>query len=1066
MAVKPIAQRIDDMAIEAASNQTETGGTLTDQQAITPPVMTLEQAIPADATEVAGLRGLFTGGAKVVKEISKAEPPAVVDPLKRIEKPTPDAPEIRPGDIPADVKKELRKSAPVRVVGDKVIVQPGSPELLKQVTDLMETVPIEGRPPEVRPNMNIFESEDDVKKFAVAATEHWKDWVDVQRRAGRTLEDIVDEAERFLVVEGAGKTLRMLINRKPGDRPFSDFESAAAMIARLDLANVVKKEIDLALETNDPEQMLKATRLMTMYGYANAAELGNAADYGRGLAVRRMIPGPDEARVRRMQQIVEQVRPAQGPATPVPGQEGLIPQTATPVTSAMDELAAMGGADNVKMALRAFKALPDVESKTTFAMRLAKASLDSVAEIYTSALVSNPVTHAFNILGTPIHTSMMLAERYVAAVATGDTERMAATMASIRAIPKYFNEAMAAGKRAFMTELPSDATTKFDTDRIAVTPQNFGVAPDTMLGKTIDYWGQGMRLLGFRILTTTDETFKALLRGMEMEFQSSYEANKAFNYKLDQGGTVEDATNFARDAYQRAMASDATYDQAAEFARIATFQDDLPGKLLGSAQQVMTHPVMKIMGFPFFKTPMQIALRVQERSPLAVIMPRFWKAMTAPETETERSMALAKLGMGSAIGTTIMASDYISGDEIKITGYGPSRPAERTRWLEKHQPYAIGVKQPDGSYTWIDYSRYDPVSGVIAGWADTRDTVLKMDDPEAEENLLMDMSLATFHYMTETHPMIDFAAELNYTMGSSFDPAADKAQRIMELLQRQATDVAMNVGQSMVTGGLYPQSLAATLERYNNPFSRQTLPTDQYDYLSGPGFKISLRGAYESIQKARARNPLFSDDTFFRHNEWYEPIQTGTGDLTTFLPLRIQNKKFNAVNTELEALGGGFEKLQPSMGESMIKLNDQQMERYKELYNYPFRSVYALEALGGFDPEVVANMTSEQKADALRELTTIYPPRSEYLMSIITSEEYQNTIDEVTTEMRATEKGEKLKYLKAENGRYRSMAKQLMLMEYPSLRKLIEQRDAFVQKEGRPPRNLPLSSETYQKVMK
>jgi len=77
-----------------------------------------------------------------------------------------------PGDVPADVKKELRKSAPVRAVGDKIIVQPGSPELFKQVTDLMETVPIEGRPPQVRPNMDIFQSEDDVKKFAVAATEH------------------------------------------------------------------------------------------------------------------------------------------------------------------------------------------------------------------------------------------------------------------------------------------------------------------------------------------------------------------------------------------------------------------------------------------------------------------------------------------------------------------------------------------------------------------------------------------------------------------------------------------------------------------------------------------------------------------------------------------------------------------------------------------------------------------------------------------------------------------------------------------------------------------------------
>jgi hypothetical protein len=1065
MAVKPLAQRIDDMAIAAAEETTETGTVLTDQQAIEPPM----SVMPEEGVQVAGKLEALKGLGRVIQEVTKTEPPAVVDPLKRIEKPTPDAPEVLPGDIPADVKKELRKSAPVRVVGDKVIVQGASPETFSRIVEIMETAPVAGRPPEVRPNLDVFRSEDDAKKFAVAATEHWKDWVDTQRRAGRTIEDIIDEGARFLVVEGAGKALRMLVNRKPGDRPFSDYESAATMFARLDLANVVNKEIDLALESNDPDQMFKATQLMTLFGYINAAELGNAADYGRGMALRRMIPGPDEGRVRRMQQIVEQVRPARGPATPVPGQEGLVSSISTPVTSAMDQLAEMGGADNVKLALRAFRALPDQDARVSFASRLARATLDSVAEIYTSALVSNFVTHAFNILGTPIHASMMLAERYAAARFTGDKERAAAILAGFRAMPKYFNQAMAAGARAWKTEMASDMTTKFDQDRIAVTPQNFGVAPDTMLGKTIDIWGQGMRLLGFRVLTTTDETYKALLRGMEMEMQASYEAGKAFNFKLDEGGTVEDATNFARDAYQRAMASDATYDQAAEFAKIATFQDDL-GKgsidlmnnVLAQSQQMMTHPLMKIMGFPFFKTPMQIMMRIQERTPLATIMPSFWKAIVAPANETDRSVALAKLGMSSMIGTTFMGAAYMTGDEILWTGYGPTQPAERARWLEKHEPYSFGVKQPDGSYKWGSYSRYDPVSGIIAMWADIRDTTLKMDDPEAEENLLMDASLATVHYMTETHPMIDFVSEINYTMGPSFDPAADKFERIQELLQKQLTDVGMNVGQSMVTGGLYPQSLAANLQRYADPFAKSSLPEDQYAYLDGPGFRLSLRGAYESIQKARSRNPLFADATFTRHNEWFEPIQMGTGDLTTFLPLRIQHKRFNIINTELEALGGGLDKLQPSMGESMIKLNDQEMERYKELYNHPTRSAVALQVLAGIPQKEVDAMTPKQREAAIKDLEQDYPTRALFLTQLINSEMYQMTVNETGDDFRAMEKGEKLDAIKAYNSVYKSLSKDLMLREYPELKRLMDQRDEFKKKQGRLPRALPLSQKTTQ----
>jgi hypothetical protein len=406
----------------------------------------------------------------------------------------------------------------------------------------------------------------------------------------------------------------------------------------------------------------------------------------------------------------------------------------------------------------------------------------------------------------------------------------------------------------------------------------------------------------------------------------------------------------------------------------------------------------------------------------------------------------------------------MTGDEVLFTGYGPSQPAERARWLEKHDPYSFGVKQPDGSYKWGSYARYDPVSGIMAMWADIRDTTLKMDDPEAEENLLMDASLATFHYMTETHPMIDFVSEINYTMGPSFDPAADKFERIQELLQKQVTDVGMNVGQSMVTGGLYPQSLASSLQRYVDPFAKSSLPEDQYAYLDGPGFRISLRGAYESIQKARARNPLFADATFTRHNEWFEPIQIGTGDLTTFLPLRIQTKRFNGINTELEALGGGLDRLQPSMGESMIKLNDQQMERYKELYNHPTRSAFALQALAGMSQEEVSAMTDKQRDAAIKDLEQDYPTRALFLTNLINSEQYQMTVNETGDDFRAMEKGEKLDAIKSYNSIYKSLSKQLMIMEYPELKRLMDQRDEFQKQEGKMPRALPLSQKTLQRM--
>jgi hypothetical protein len=1060
MAIPPLENRLTDMGVAAAE---QPDAPVSDVETAAPITMEPSPEPTMEPVLVAGKRAALKGLLETLQDTAKAE----TDPIARIATPTPDAPTIDPATLTDQQKATLRKESPVRVVGSNVIVQDAAPDTLRKITDLMQKVDIEGRPPEVRPNLSLIGEEDDVKKFMAASTEHWKDWVDSQRRAGRTMEQIVDEAERFLTVEGSGKALRMAITRKPGARPFTDVESLAVAIARNDLARVVSDAAKKAFETDDPEDYIEATRLMTMYGFVNAAELGNAADYGRGLAVRRLIPGPSERRVREMQRIAESVKPAKGPSTPVPGQEtvaGQVVPQATPINEATQTLEEMGGRDNVRLALQSYLSLPDIGSTQEFSMRMLRNGLDMAAEVYQSALVSNPVTHLFNILGTPIHTTMMLAERYAAAFATGDKAKQYAILAGVKSIPKYLSNAFAAGARAWKTELPADAVSKFDNDRLAVTAKNFGVESETMLGKTLDYWGKGMRLLGFRVLTTTDETYKSLLRGMEMEMISTEDAGRAFNLKLDEGGSVEEATQLAMEVYKRSLNSDATYETAAEFARIATFQDDLPGNFLASTQNFMTHPAMKLMGFPFYKTPMQIFLRIQERTPLAVAMPRFWKALTSPQTPEERSVALAKVGMGSAVGATFMTTGLVTGDEVIITGYGPSNPAERTRWLEKHEPYSIGVRQDDGSYTWAGYSRYDPISGILAMWADIRDTVLKMDDPEAEENLLLDGSLATVHYMGDSQPMLQFVSELSDAMGASYESAADKAERIGEVLQKQAVSTTMVVAQSAVTGGMYPQSLAASIERYVDPFKKSTMPTDQYDYLSGPGYRISLRGAYEGIQQARSRNSLFSDKNFVQHNDWFEPMKQSTGDFTAFLPVRIQNKKFNGINVELEKIGGGFERLKRNMGESMIKLNDQQMERYKELYNYPSRSVFAMEVLAGIGPEELASMSDEDKKKVMAEIEADYPSRADFLMDYINSDLYNLTVDENTGEIRPTEKGEKLERLRTENSRYVSMAKKLMLLENPRLQELMNQRDMFKQKTGKAPKALPLTEQTLQKL--
>jgi hypothetical protein len=107
-------------------------------------------------------------------------------------------------------------------------------------------------------------------------------------------------------------------------------------------------------------------------------------------------------------------------------------------------------------------------------------------------------------------------------------------------------------------------------------------------------------------------------------------------------------------------------------------------------------------------------------------------------------------------------------------------------------------------------------------------------------------------------------------------------------------------------------------------------------------------------------------------------------------------------------------------------------------------------------------MTPKQREAAIKDLEQDYPTRALFLTQLINSEMYQMTVNETGDDFRAMEKGEKLDAIKAYNSVYKSLSKDLMLREYPELKRLMDQRDEFKKKQGRLPRALPLSQKTTQ----
>lgn len=949
------------------------------------------------------------------------------------------SPAVEPGVTPTPAPPGTGIPPPVRVEQDVIYVEPASATTLDKLMAKIKGAPTTGKPPNVRPNLDAISAEDDVKKLIFATTEVYKNWVDAQRQAGRSLDDIVKDALQM----GDDAALRALVKRKPGDRPFLDFETLAARMAVLNLQKTTKSLVQQAMTSGDPRTMISALKAMTFEGYVQAAQLGNVAEIGRGLAINRLVISPDPTRVANLQKTIEQMGLQDS-------------QRFADIDNPAQIIRDLGGMEMMRNAFKAYMALPDDSKRAVFSKTLLRAGLDSAAEIYQSALLSNPVTQGFNFIGTPIHAGLMLAERGVAAAMTGDVARLNGVFAGLRAVPRYFRQMLSAGAKGFMTEQASDMAGKFDAgSRLATKAENFGISPDTYLGKGIDYLGIGTRLYGFRLLTTVDEAYKAMLRGMELEMMATEAQTRAFLSKVADGATEADAMKHSAQVYMRVLESPTSFDEAAQFARIAAFQDELPGKLLKGVEPIINHPLQRLLGpLQFFKTPTQIVLRIQERTPLAVLMPRFWKAMVNPATPGDRSLAMAKMATGSIIagGFMTIGSDN---DDVILTGYGPTNPQERRRWLEKHQPYAFGFKQDDNSYRWVSYERYDPISGLLAYYVDARDTLLKDDNPESRENIGLDLILATVRYMTESQPMIQTLAELSNVIGPSYEGETDKAERVLQIFAKHAADVGLTVGQAVATGGLMPQSLTASLERYMNPYKRSTVPAEQYEYLDIPGARMSLRPAYEALEKARTRIPYFADQTYTDTNDWDEPIKSGTGDFRAFLPMRITEKRFNGINIELEKIKGSLPRLKRSMGESMIALNSQQWARYKQLVNNPTKSPLFAELLFGVK---YSELSAAQKKEFAK-----YPTRAEMMMMTINDSTYNIGYDQNGNVVPATNK-DKLDYLKATNAEYLTFAKELMLREFPDLAELIKQRDAFEASENRKPRNLPLSDETKREI--
>jgi len=908
------------------------------------------------------------------------------------------------------------------------------------------------------------------KKLIAAMYEHYKkqagpDGKPLLQKGERGFDQIIADANKI----GSTDIMLQLLERKPGDRLFSDAQLLAARRTVLSFEILAQKALRKYEKSGEAVDMAKALQALNISAYAQIQLVGAQEDIGRALVSNKIIASPGKSRINALRTWMDT-------------------NTVSDFTAVISDknvhqfIEANGGEDAVRTMLVAYKYLPNDKTRNKFLrntfLETAKMTPRMIMEIYQTALLSSGVTHAYNAAGTAVMMELQMIERFFMGE-FGESWQM------LKAHATYFPQALMAMSHAFIHEKSlTENVSKLDVSGRSITRHAFGLR-NRLMGEgggniesaaalSIDGFGILMRAMGYRPMIAIDEFFKTMGRGMQMDALAHNAASLAAKQKREQlikEGVLstkeinKQAQAVYKSTFFKTQGSQGTFDEASEFARMITFQDDLPGTL-GKASGFFNNPIIKIW-VPFYKTPTQIVRRVSERTPLALMMPSVVRDKLINGNAREKKEALVRMTTGAALFSTTM---YLSSggydEDFVITGYGPRDKKQRSRWLENNEPYSIGLRNPEtNEWTWVSYARYDPVAGVLAMAADGTDILYNLDNDDTALDIILGGGTATMKYTATALPMTQFIGEMVDLAGSKFESHESKTERLVQLLAKQTFMAGGIVKEHVMSGGFGGVQIKGSIERsglgegakfgdmtLGSEYGSSIIPAEQYQDVDIPfwdrpvGLYPITRAYYEMINSICSKTSGCSSDLPVKVNRWNEPLpQTrGTG-WELIQPWRIIKKPgANEINKELEKLQFAFPYLSQTMGEPQIRLNAEQYARYVELYNDPSKSPYATEY---FKTQIYSGGESLMPKNVVVTLK-----------ETIKSDAYKNMMIQSTSNIGAVtepaSRAHRIDILKGIDNEYKSYAKDLMVYEFPELAALIQQRDSFKQEMGTNPRLL------------
>jgi hypothetical protein len=632
-----------------------------------------------------------------------------------------------------------------------------------------------------------------------------------------------------------------------------------------------------------------------------------------------------------------------------------------------------GGGKNIDVAIRLYESLDNPAQQARFIKKgIGARTVDALIEIYINSILSSPTTHIINVTSNFIRLVADIPETALAGVIgkartaiTGSKDRVytSEAFASMTDLPNIIRDSFLIGGKAFARGEQLSAVNKLELNtRKAITAKNFNIPENSLGGKTVDLLGNYYRLPG-RFLVTEDEIFKSVASQHLLRKAATRDSMKLYDDLIQQKKTKEFARAAASKRYAEIMENppEGVIADVREGAKEMVFQGDLPD-FLAKMEPFFNHPAVKLV-VPFYKTPSNIILQTLERSPAQFVNPKFYQTLKAGGPEADLALSKAALG-SSAFGMIAWGAMGGFGDSVMITGGGPSNLAAQQNLQ------AMG------------YNQLGPEAGVIAMAADFAYYAQHEEDNSVLEGLALAMSLSVAEFMTSL-PMVEGIADISKAFGPQQREMKDKLARVVEVASEKAVSAGLNVFPTVSSG-------FAARERWIMPDGSSTMLPAKGLFDEDPTrLPAPLRGFYEALQKAKGRNPFFSEDVPPKLNRWAEIVPQGNGSGWEMItPWKTYSQQYSQVGKELQRLDVGIK--MPEKKKGGVIFNAEQ-------YNFLLKTAMEIDAAGrgpgeksatgdGYDPSATmysmmvnkirspeyALMDKEQKADSLQAIASVF----------------------------------------------------------------------------------------------